>query len=103
MVVVVSVHGPSQNVPEPWVISTGAPVPVFGRLSSAGSSPVMPMEPPGLTKPFDTPGCGASTVVVSLVEVLAPGEPTAEVVMMPPGGTEAGLVTTTKAVADAPT
>src|SRR5436190_9540232 len=103
MSVAVPAHGPSQNVPAPCVITTGAPVPVFGRVSVAGSSPEMLIEPPGETKPFDTPSTGASTVVVSLATGPAPGDATAEFVMEPPAGTVLGLVTTSRACADAPT
>ena len=42
-------------------------------------------------------------MVVSLAAVLVPGVATALVVMVPPSGTDAGLVTMTNAVADAPT
>ena len=61
------------------------------------------IDPPGDTKPFDTPGAGASTAVVSFTVALLPGVALAELVIEPPVGTVAGLVTTSVAWADPPT
>ena len=69
-------------------------MPVFGSDSVAGSSPEIVIEPPGETKPFDTPSTGASTVVTWVPAGFVPGVATAELVMVPPTGTALGLVTT---------
>src|SRR5690242_18577718 len=102
MVVVVPVQGPAQNVPGPWVMITAAPSPVFGSVRFAGSSPGVSMLSPGATYPLETPGSGASTVVVSVVEAFDPGEGSATFWIVPLAGTVEGLVTTTLATAVPP-
>src|SRR3954468_12713494 len=89
----------------------GVPTPVFGRVNamtvlSAGvaSTPVRSV-PPGATKPLAWPATAGSTEAVALVVtgVGFPVKVTAAVaVMVPPVGTAAGTVPTTRTSAEAP-
>src|SRR5262245_26837474 len=78
---------------------TGAPAPVGGRARIAGSVSPTASDPPGPTKPFDTPGVASSTVVVSSWTI-PPGVATTRLDMVPSGGGVAGLVTTSWATAE---
>ena len=95
IVVVVPSHGPSQNDPEPWVISTGAPPPApvpesAGRLIFAGSVPPVVSEPPGDTKPLVSFAGDTITSVFAVAWGLVPGVAYAVLVI---GPAVPGLVT----------
>src|SRR5690349_17133727 len=85
-------HGPPQNDAgvELWLIRTGAPVPVFGRSTVAGSCAGVASDWPGMTQPFVSSVVTFSMVVVSLAIGFAPGVAVAVAVIDVPDG---GVVT----------